>query len=70
MRIAPRFLGKGGLTQVFGHFSARSAGVYFPGAAFLTAAVLTAGCAILFARALRVAPQSAAPALPAASPES
>jgi len=58
------------MTQMFGHFSARSAGVYFPGAAFLTAAVLTAGCAILFARALRVAPQRAAPALPAASPES
>jgi MFS transporter, DHA1 family, tetracycline resistance protein len=48
------------MTQVFGHFSARSAGVYFPGAAFLTAAVLTAGCAILFARALRFAPQRAA----------
>jgi len=53
------------MTQVFGHFSARSAGVYFPGAAFLTAAVLTAGCAILFARALRFAPQrAAAPATP------
>ena len=50
------------MTQVFGHFSARSAGVYFPGAAFLTAAVLTAGCAILFARALRFAPQRAAAA--------
>src|SRR5207245_708781 len=24
------------MTQVFGHFSARSAGLYFPGAAFLT----------------------------------
>ena len=50
------------MTQVFGHFSARSAGVYFPGAAFLTAAVLTAGCAILFARAMRFAPQRAAAA--------
>jgi MFS transporter, DHA1 family, tetracycline resistance protein len=54
------------MTQVFGHFSARSAGVYFPGAAFLTAAVLTAGCAILFARVMRFAPQRAAAA---ASPE-
>src|SRR5438477_209944 len=46
------------MTQVFGHFSARSAGFYFPGAAFLTAALLTAGCAALFARALRrLAPQ-------------
>jgi DHA1 family tetracycline resistance protein-like MFS transporter len=50
------------MTQVFGHFSARSAGVYFPGAAFLTAAMLTAGCAILFARAMRFAPQRAAAA--------
>jgi MFS transporter, DHA1 family, tetracycline resistance protein len=50
------------MTQVFGHFSARSAGVYFPGAAFLTAAVLTAGCALLFARAMRFAPQRAAAA--------
>jgi len=56
------------MTQVFGHFSARSAGVYFPGAAFLTAAVLTAGCAILFARAMRFAPQRAA-AASTASPE-
>ena len=56
------------MTQVFGHFSARSAGVYFPGAAFLTAAVLTVGCAILFARALRFAPQRAA-AASTASPE-
>jgi len=56
------------MTQVFGHFSARSAGVYFPGAAFLTAAVLTAGCAILFARAMRFAPQRAA-APSTASPE-
>ena len=56
------------MTQMFGHFSAPSAGVYFPGAAFLTAAVLTAGCAILFARALRFAPQPAA-AASTASPE-
>jgi len=57
------------MTQVFGHFSARSAGVYFPGAAFLTAAVLTAGCAMLFARALRFAPQRAAAPASTASPE-
>ena len=47
------------MTQVFGHFSARSAGVYFPGAAFLTAALLTVGSALLFARAMRFAPQRA-----------
>jgi hypothetical protein len=41
--------------------------VYFPGAAFLTAAVLAAGCAMLFARAMRFAPQRA-PAS-AATPE-
>ncbi len=57
------------MTQVFGHFSARSAGVYFPGAAFLAAAVLTAGCAILFARALRFAPQRAAAPASTATPE-
>ena len=56
------------MTQVFGHFSARSAGVYFPGAAFLTAAVLTAGCAILFARSMPFAPQRAA-AASTATPE-
>jgi len=55
------------MTQVFGHFSARSAGVYFPGAAFLTAALLTVGSALLFARAMRFAPQRA-PAS-AATPE-
>ncbi len=57
------------MTQVFGHFSARSAGLYFPGAAFLTAAVLTAGCAMLFARALRFAPQRAAAQPSTATPE-
>ena len=57
------------MTQVFGHFSARSAGVYFPGAAFLTAAVLTAGCAILFARALRFAPRRTAAPASTATPE-
>jgi DHA1 family tetracycline resistance protein-like MFS transporter len=59
------------MTQVFGHFSDRSAGLYFPGAAFLTAALLTAGCALLFARALRglAPPPVAAAPLPSASPE-
>src|SRR5881398_202176 len=58
------------MTQVFGHFSARSAGLYFPGAAFLTAALLTAGCAALFARALRgLAPQeTGAGRLPSLTP--
>jgi hypothetical protein len=37
--------------------------VYFPGAAFLTAAILTAMSASLFARAMRLAPrESQAPA--------
>ena len=57
------------MTQVFGHFSARSAGVYFPGAAFLAAALLTAGCALLFARAMRFAPQRAAAPASTATPE-
>jgi MFS transporter, DHA1 family, tetracycline resistance protein len=47
------------MTQVFGYFSAPAAPVYFPGAAFLTAAVLTAGCGVLFVRALRQAPAAA-----------
>ncbi len=59
------------MTQVFGHFSDRTAGVYFPGAAFLTAALLTAGCAALFIRALRrfVPQPAAAEQLPSATPE-
>ena len=59
------------MTQVFGYFSAPSAVVYFPGAAFLTAALLTGGCAVLFARALRrLAPQPlTAEPLPSATPE-
>jgi MFS transporter, DHA1 family, tetracycline resistance protein len=47
------------MTQVFAHFSAPAARVYFPGAAFVTAAALTGGCAALFVRALRRAPRSA-----------
>ena len=40
------------MTQVFGYFSAPTARVYFPGAPFVTAAVLTVICAALFTRAL------------------
>jgi DHA1 family tetracycline resistance protein-like MFS transporter len=57
------------MTQVFGYFSGAAAPVYFPGAAFLAAAVLTAGSAMLFARALRLAPSPAAAAVPGATPE-
>jgi MFS transporter, DHA1 family, tetracycline resistance protein len=46
------------MTQVFGYFSAPTAVVHFPGAAFLTAAVLTAACAALFMHALRRAPHT------------
>jgi MFS transporter, DHA1 family, tetracycline resistance protein len=45
------------LTQIFSRFSDRTARVYFPGAAFLTAAGLTVLCAVLFLRALRRTPQ-------------
>ena len=48
------------MTQVFAQFSAPAAPVYFPGAAFVTAAALTAGCAALFVRALRRAPRGTA----------
>ena len=44
------------MTQVFAHFSAPTAALYFPGAAFVSAAILTAACAGLFIRALRLAP--------------
>jgi MFS transporter, DHA1 family, tetracycline resistance protein len=44
------------MTQIFGAFSRGTAPVYFPGAAFLTAALLTVGCGALFARAVRLAP--------------
>ena len=43
------------MTQVFGYFSAPAAPVYFPGAAFVTAAVLTVGCALMFAKSMRLA---------------
>ena len=57
------------MTQVFGYFSSRAAPVYFPGAAFLTAAGLTAGCATLFMRALRLAPHSALARRTSVAPE-
>jgi len=57
------------MTQVFGYFSGPVAPVYLPGAAFLTAALLTAVCAVLFGRALRRAPQRAADQVSIATPE-
>jgi MFS transporter, DHA1 family, tetracycline resistance protein len=57
------------MTQVFGYFSGRAAFVYFPGAAFFTAAVLTLGCAALFLRAVRLVPSGAAIPLPTAASE-
>jgi MFS transporter, DHA1 family, tetracycline resistance protein len=56
------------MTQVFGYFSSPAAPVYLPGAAFLSAAVLTVGCATLFVRALRLAPRPAAADLSNATP--
>lgn len=59
------------MTQVFGAFSAGTARRYFPGAAFLCAAVLAVGAALLFLRAVRSAPESpvaVASAAPAESP--
>jgi MFS transporter, DHA1 family, tetracycline resistance protein len=54
------------MTQVFAYFSSSEAPVYFPGAAFLAAALLTTACAVLFLRALRRA-RHTAPA-PSTSP--
>ena len=48
------------MTQLFAHFSGPSATLYFPGAAFVTAALLTAACSVLFIRALRLAPHQRA----------
>ena len=45
------------MTQIFSRFSDPTGAVYFPGAAFLAAAVLTVACAALFLRALRLTPQ-------------
>jgi MFS transporter, DHA1 family, tetracycline resistance protein len=52
------------MTQVFGYFSRADAPVHFPGAAFLTAALLTLLCGVLFAKAMRLAPQHAAAPAP------
>jgi MFS transporter, DHA1 family, tetracycline resistance protein len=57
------------MTQVFGYFSAASAPVYFPGAAFLTAAALTLVSAILLVHALRRAPLPAVVHAAPAAPE-
>ena len=45
------------MTQIFSRFSDPTTPVYFPGAAFLAAAALTAVCALLFLRAMRLTPQ-------------
>ena len=45
--VAPVFL-----TQLFGYFTSASAPVYFPGAPFMTAAVLTMGSAVVVAGVL------------------
>jgi DHA1 family tetracycline resistance protein-like MFS transporter len=57
------------MTQVFSHFTARSAPVFFPGAAFLMAAALTIACALLFVKAARTAPASAAAHIAIIPPE-
>jgi MFS transporter, DHA1 family, tetracycline resistance protein len=57
------------MTQVFSYFTARNAPVFFPGAAFLAAAVLTIACALLFVKAARTASASAAARTPANLPE-
>lgn len=53
------------MTQVFGYFSRADAVIHLPGAAFLTAALLTAACGALFARAMRLAPAPASLSSPA-----
>jgi hypothetical protein len=55
------------MTQIFGYFSRQDGAVYFPGAAFLTAALLTVLCGALFARAMRLAPQHAEATAPSQS---
>lgn len=57
------------MTQMFSHFTARSAPVFFPGAAFLMAAALTIACALLFVKAARTAPASAAARIAIIPPE-
>jgi MFS transporter, DHA1 family, tetracycline resistance protein len=57
------------MTGVFAHFSAPTAALHFPGAAFVTAAFLTVGCALLFAQALRMTPPAPFTALSSVSRE-
>jgi DHA1 family tetracycline resistance protein-like MFS transporter len=57
------------MTQVFSYFTAPTAPVFFPGAAFLAAAALTIACALLFAKAARTAPAPAAARIAADLPE-
>jgi DHA1 family tetracycline resistance protein-like MFS transporter len=54
------------MSHIFSYFSAPGAPLRFPGAPFLTAAILTLGSAALLLRALRLAPTAALAALPAA----
>jgi len=55
------------MTQILSRFSDPAASVHFPGAAFLMAAALTVGCAVLFLRAVRLTPPALAAQNPAAS---
>jgi DHA1 family tetracycline resistance protein-like MFS transporter len=57
------------MTKVFSYFTAPTAPVFFPGAAFLAAAALTIACALLFAKAARTAPAPAAARIAADLPE-
>jgi DHA1 family tetracycline resistance protein-like MFS transporter len=57
------------MTQVFSYFTARTAPVFFPGAAFLAAAALTIVCALLFMKAARAAPAAAAAHIAIIPPE-
>jgi hypothetical protein len=57
------------MTQIFSRFSDPAGAVYFPGAAFLAAAALTAVCALLFLRAMRLMPQPLTAHRPAAASE-
>ena len=52
------------MTQVFGLFSRTTAPLYFQGAPFLAAALLTLGSAALFTRAMRLSPSPQASAAP------
>ena len=61
---ASSILGPPLMTQVFARFSGASAPVHFPGAPFVTAAVLTVACAVLFLHALRLSPSGVVAHLP------